>query len=314
MDVTTRPDARSVSILLAGSCLIAAPLFWAGNFVIARALFAEIPPVAFNFWRWFLAFLFLAPFVVSTVRHEFRQIVGEWRLCAILGVTGIALFQTFSYQAVHTTTALNAALYLSVTPIIVTAISWRWFNERLTRRQAVGIVVSLFGVGLVVTQADPAVLLALRFRPGDIWMIAAVPLWAVYSVLIQRRPAGMSQGSLLLSSIFFGLLLLAPLYAVELGQGFSMTTNLQTVGALLYVSLFASVAAFVFWQKGVSILGANKSSLFVHLIPLFSALLGFAFLGEAIWGPHLIGALFILIGIVLTTLHNPRPNTRAAAT
>ena len=301
MEQAQQKGAHDASLLVAYLCLLAAPLFWAGNFVVARAFFADIPPVAFNFWRWLLAFLFLAPFALSSASREIRQIVREWRLCAVLGLTGIALFQTFSYEAVHTTTALNAALYLSATPVLVTAISWWWFRDRLTRRQALGIALSLIGVGLIVTQADLTVLVGLRFRPGDLWMMAAVPLWAVYSVLIQRRPPDLSQGSLLLGSIFFGLLVLAPLYMWEVARGYYINPGPQTAAVLLYVSLFASAAAFICWQRGVSAIGANKSSLFIHLIPVFSAALGFLFLGEPIWGPHLVGAIFILVGILLTS-------------
>ena len=302
------------NLLLAYVCLIGAPLFWAGNFVIARAYYTEIPPVAFNFWRWMLAFMFLAPFALPSAGREIRQIVREWRLCAVLGLTGIALFQTFSYQAVHTAPAVNAALYMSATPILVTTFSWWWFGDRLTGLQALGIAVSLVGVAIVVTQADLETLLALRFRPGDLWMIAAVPLWAIYSVLIQRRPSDISRRSLLLGSILFGLIFLAPLYAWEVGRGQLLTPGPLTAIVLLYVSLFASAGAFLLWHQGTSTVGANKSSLFIHLIPVFSAALGYLFLGEAVWGSYLIGALAILVGILLTTVGVPKPSIQVAAT
>ncbi len=311
------------------ACLVLAPLFWAGNFVVARAVYTDIPPVAFNFWRWCLAFLFLAPLTLTSVTQEFRSIRREWKLCALLGVTGIALFQTFTYAAVHTTTALNASLYLSATPVFVIALSWRWSSENLTLRQGVGIVVSLLGVLLIVTRAEIAVLTGLRIHAGDLWMVAAVPLWAVYSVLLRRRPPDISLRALLMASIFFGLrallmasiffgvLFLSPLYVQELARGTWMTFGPRTALSLLYVSLFASAAAFLCWQLGVTSVGANKSSLFVHLVPIFSALFAFLFLGEPIWGPHLIGAPFILFGILLATgspsaatLH-PGPVSRA---
>ena len=143
-------------------------------------------------------------------------------------------------------------------------------------------------------------------------MMAAVPLWAIYSVLIRRRPHDLSHYSLLMGSMFFGLLFLAPLYVWEIANGYSIEPGPQTAVALLYVSLFASAVAFVCWHKGVNTLGANKSSLFIHLIPVFSALLAFLILGEPIWGPHLFGALFILVGILLTTVRNRQASPRTA--
>ncbi len=305
---------RGNSLLVAYICLVGAPLFWAGNFVIARAFYTDIPPVAFNFWRWALAFMFMAPLALPSFGREIRQILREWRLCAILGLTGIALFQTFSYQAVHTAPAVNAALYMSLTPILVTTISWWWYGDRLSRLQALGIGVSLVGVVVVVTQADMKTLLELEFRAGDLWMIMAVPLWAVYSVLIQRRPADVSRRSLLLGSIFFGLLFLAPLYAWEISRGYVMTPGPATAAVLLYVSLFASAGAFILWHRGTVTVGANRSSLFIHLIPVFSAALGYLFLGEDVWGSYLIGAAAILVGIVLTSAGVPRAPSRAAPT
>ncbi len=288
-------------VLFPYACLIVAPLLWAGNFVVARAFYADIPPIAFNFWRWFLAFLVLVPFTQNQVRREIGVIAREWKLCALLGIAGIALFQTFSYVAVHTTTALNASLYLSATPLFVIALSSWMFSERLTRRGAVGVGISVFGVILIATRADLSELLQLRFNAGDLWMMAAVPLWAIYSVWIKRCPPDLSARSLLMGSIFFGLVVLVPLYLWELASGARMALGLPTAAALLYVSLFASAIAFLCWQSGVNRVGPNKSSLFVHLIPMFSAILAFMFLREAIWGPHLLGVPFIFLGILMTT-------------
>jgi drug/metabolite transporter (DMT)-like permease len=281
--------------------LIVSSLAWAGNFVVGRFVHTQVPPVGLSFWRWLVALAVLLPFTLGVTWRQRALIKQHWRLIATLGATGIAVFHILLYQALHFTEAVNAALVLSITPVVIVGLSWALLGDRLSLRQALGIVISLVGAVIIITRGDLRLLLALRFNAGDLWMLAAVPNWALYSVLLRRLPGTFQPMSLLTAIALSGVGFLAPLYLWELARGEHMQINVETVSSILYIGLFASVLAYICWNRGVAVVGANRAGLFMHLIPLFSAVLAVVTLGESVRLFHLTGASFIFAGIYLVT-------------
>lgn len=276
-------------------------LFWAGNFVIGRAMKNTIPPISLAFWRWALALVILIPFSLSHIRAELPLLKKNWRLLAVYGVLGVSCFNTFVYIGLHSTTATNALLINSVIPILIVLLSRLIAGTPVSSRQALGIAVSLAGVLTIICRGNPDIILSLHINKGDAWILLAVVSWAFYTFLLRQRPAELHPLSFLASIVAIGLIPLLALYVVECYQGNRFVLNTANISSLLYVALFPSVLAFIFWNQAVREVGPNKAGLFLYLMPVFGAILSAVFLGESIRSFHLIGMALIFTGIHLTT-------------
>lgn len=275
-------------------------LFWAGNFIVGRALRDQVEPVALNFWRWTIAFAIILYFSFPVLRQYRLLLFQHWRFVLILAITGIVGFHIGVYQALQTTTAINALLFLSISPVMIVLGSRLAFHEPIQVLQILGIIISLLGVVALLTHGNPEQLLLLHFNSGDLWMLMSVLLWSIYSVILKRKPVELPQFALLASTIFTGVIVMAPLYLFTKSGGFGLELNYSTAGGLLYISIFASVIAYFCWNYGVSRIGPNRAGTFLHLLPLFGAILSIMFLGEMIHGYHLAGAALIAAGIGFT--------------
>jgi drug/metabolite transporter (DMT)-like permease len=287
-----------------------APLFWAGNFVLGRALSHAIPPMALSFWRWALALLIVLPFSWPRLQGQWTLLRRHWAVLALLAVLGVTNFNTFVYLGLQTTTATNAVLLVSITPVIIVALSFLLLGRRVTMSQAAGIALSLAGVLAILGRGDPRLLASLGIGAGDLWVLAAVGSWALYSVCLRWRPGGLDPLVFLTATIALGVLPLLPLYLLELSAGRRFVLNGVTLAAIGYVALFASVLAYVFWNRAVAELGANRTGQFLHLMPAFGALLSMLFLGERMQTFHLVGIALIAAGIWLATRRPSRSPVR----
>ena len=292
------PEASFLPYLL----LVLTVLFWSGNFVLGRAVHGDIPPVALAFWRWLVALFILSPFAVRPLLSEWRIISAHMRLMTLLAILSVTNFNTFIYMALQTSTVVNTVLVNSSTPIWIVCISRVLFGEQLTLRKVCGVLLSLFGLIWVVTRGQPAVLLAIEFSRGDLWTLAAALSWAVYTVLLRKRPPELSQVGFLSSIILIGLLFLSPFYFWEIKSGAFIVFSTSTVISVGYVALFPSVLAYIFWNRSVRMVGASKAGIFMHLMPAFSILLAVFFLNEKLYLFHVVGIALIFTGILLTTL------------
>ncbi len=277
-------------------------LFWAGNFVIGRAMKSSIPPISLAFWRWTLALAILIPFSLPHLRAEWPVLRQNWRWLTVLGVLGISCFNTFVYIGLHSTTATNALIINSVIPILIVLLSRLLAATPVSRRQALGITISLSGVLTIICRANPDVLLTLKINSGDAWILLAVLSWAFYTFLLRHRPAHLHPLSFLSAIVAIGLIPLSLLYAWELGQGERIELNPANITSILYVALFPSVLAFIFWNQSVREVGPNKAALFLYLMPVFGTILSFLFLGETFYLFQLAGIGLIFSGIWLTTV------------
>jgi drug/metabolite transporter (DMT)-like permease len=274
-------------------------LFWAGNFVVGRAAREVIPPIAFNFWRWAVALGILLPFAWPEIVRSRHVILREWRILAALGATGMSAFHSAVYIGLSQTEAINGALYFATSPLFFVLLCRMLFGERIGGRQAVGIAVSMVGAVIVIARGDLDLLLGFRLAIGDLWLMLAVALWALYSVLLARRPADLPPLALLSATIIMALLLLVPLYALELAAGRTIEFGLESLISLGYVSVFASVIAYILYNRGVREVGPSPAGVMLNLMPIFSAVLAIAFLDERLAPYHWIGAALLLAGILL---------------
>jgi len=281
--------------------LVLATMFWAGNFVIGRAVHLEVPPIGLSFWRWGGALIIVIPFAWSHLRDQRVPIGESWRILVVLGALGVGCFSTFVYIGLHSTTATNAVLIMSTVPVTIVGLSRLLLKESITARQGVGILTSFLGVMIIIIKGHPELLFELRLGVGDLWILGAVFSWALYSVLLKWRPLGLHPLGFLASTIMVGLAMLLPLYGWERISGVRMNADIVTIASVTYLALFPSVLAFVFWNRAVSEIGPNRAGLFIHLVPAFGTVLSMVFLGESLYGFHLVGITLICFGIFLTT-------------
>lgn len=282
--------------------LVFATLFWAGNFVLGRAVNGIIPPVALVFWRWAGAFLLLLPFSLKHVRQDWPLLRRHWLQLFIYAILGVSCFNTFIYLAVQTTTATNALLINSTIPVVIVLLSVLLGRVKIPVRQWLGMTISLAGVVTIICKGSAGLLRSLSFNPGDLWVMLAVVCWALYTWFLRKRPAGMHPLSFLSAIILLGLIPLVPLYIFELARGLKMAAGPATAASLIYVALFPSILSFIFWNQAVAETSPSRAGLFLHLMPVFGTLLSITFLGEALHSFHLAGILLIFSGIWLTTV------------
>ena len=292
----------SHSRLSAFLLLAAASLFWSGNWIAGRALREAFDPVTLNFWRWAVATLVLAPFALPGLRGKWGEVRRRAGILLALAFTGVALFQCLVYLGLRSTPAVNAVLLNSSFPMFMLLCSWVMERERASRRQVLGMLISLAGILIIICRGDPAALLHLQLNAGDAWILLAMPVWGVYSVLLKRRPAELDGLQLLFVISLAGTLMLVPgaLIAGWVSTSVRMPTAPEALG-VLYMAVFASVLAYVCWNRGVAVVGANAAGFTVHLLPAFGTVLAILFLGESFAGFHAAGIATILAGVLLAT-------------
>lgn len=290
------PLFRSPYLMLTLSSLI-----WAGNFIVGRGLHGAIHPLALAYWRWVGAALILLPFSLRHWREQCRLLRQSWKIMTLYGVLGVACFNSFLYIALQTTTATNALLIDSTVPVMIALISRILGGETMSGRQVRGVAVSLAGVAVIICRADLGLLLALRLNGGDLWVLLAVVCWSFYTYFLRSCPSGAHPLNVLNVMILIGLAVLTPFYLWERGRVGSVEPGVAGWAGLVYLSLLASVVAFVMWNRGVEQIGAIKAGLFIHLMPVFGILLAYLFLGEPLHLFQLAGSFLIFSGIYLTT-------------
>ena len=277
------------------------PLFWAGNFLLARMFRDDIPPFQMSFWRWTIALVIIGAMAAPALRANLHQIRKELPSLIFLGAVGITAFNVFVYSAMDYTTVINAALVNSLLPVVTFVLALLLMNDRLTVPQTGGVILSVIGVFAIITRGDFAALAALKANRGDVLVFIGMSFWALYTVMIKWRPTKLPPLVFLAATVLFGVLFHLPLIAWELAHVGAFPLTPSNLGALMYVAIFSSVLAYICWGRAVAALGPGRTGMFVHLLPVFSAILAVIFLDEQLYGYHLVGVLFIFTGIVLVT-------------
>jgi drug/metabolite transporter (DMT)-like permease len=281
--------------------LALANLFWAGNWVLGRALRDAFDPISLNFWRWVIAVVVLAPFALPGLAAKRAVIRRNAGILALLALLSVSVFQSLVYLGLESTTAVNAVLINCAGPLFILLCAWLLEGERATLRQLAGILVSVAGILVILSRGDPAVLLQLRFHSGDAWIVLAIAIWGVYSVLLKRRPAELGGVHFLFVLSVAGVLFLAPAFVLQILHSPPRAPSASEAAAVVYMGLAASVGAFLLWNRGVAVVGPNAAGFTLYLLPTFGTLLAIAFLGETFGAFHAVGIATIVAGVILAT-------------
>jgi len=285
---------RHPSLLLSGAALL-----WAGNFVLGRAMRGHIPPVGLAFWRWTLALAVLLALYGPRLVAQRATLLTGWKVVALLGILGVGNFNLFLYLGLQHTTATNALLLNAAAPAFIVSLSFLSGRGRPAGRLLLAVALSLAGVAVILSQGRTSTLLELRLNPGDLWVLAAVLSWSIYTVLLYRRPPGVEPMVLLTALALVGTAWIAPFYAWEISRGLRVPLDLATAGSILYVGVFASLVAYAFWNAGVAQAGASRAGVFLNLMPAFGTLLAVALLGEPFHLFQAAGIGLIVAGVTL---------------
>jgi drug/metabolite transporter (DMT)-like permease len=291
----------STKINFAYIFLFLSVLFWSGNFIVGKfASYYHIPPFSLNFYRWFFAWIILAPFTLPEIIEKKNYIKDNYKLFIVLGITSVTIFNSIVYYSLNFTQVISGVLMISTIPVMIMFISSILKIEKTNIFQILGVIFSFIGVILIITKADLELLKNLDFNKGDLTMVMAMFSWATYSALLKKKKHELSQLTLLQVIISFGLIFLIPVYIIEFKMGYLIKLNTSFILVLAYVVLFPGLASFIFWIKGISLIGPNRSGVFLHLMPILSAIMAMIIFDEKFMFYHFLGAIFILTGIILS--------------
>ena len=288
---------------LAYILLVLTTIFWSGNFIVGKAAtIYEIPPFSLNFFRWLFAGIILLPFTFKEIFLKKNYIKANIGLFIILGITSITVFNSIVYYSLYFTQVITGVLMISTIPVWIILISSLLKIEKTNIYQIFGILLSLVGVIAIVTKSDLNVIKGLEFNKGDLSIIIAMFSWAIFSTLLKKKKLEVSQITLLQVVIIFGLIFLTPIYIIELLLGNYIVLEKPFFLTLAYVVIFPGLLSFLFWIKGISVIGANRSGIFLHLMPIFGSVFAIIIFKEKIMFYHLIGAIFIIFGIRISNI------------
>ncbi len=291
--------------LVASIFLFFASLFWAGNFIVGKAAsINDVPPISLNFYRWSIAFLILLPLTYKELYQKKNYILNNLGIFSILGITAVSIFNSALFYSLQFTQVITGVLMISTVPVMIIFISAILRIEKTNFFQLLGVVLSLTGVLFIITKFNFNVLLNLDFNKGDLSALFAMFSWSLYSTLLKKRKYEISQISLLQVVIGFGVIYLFPFFLIDTNMGNIVNFNVPFFLILFYVILFPGITSFFFWIKGVSLIGANRAGIYLHLMPILATILAMLIYKEQIMFYHYIGAIFIISGIIFSNKKN----------
>ena len=286
---------------LAYILLILATLFWSGNFIVGKfATLFQVPPLSLNVFRWISVWLILIPFTYKEIYQNLPYIKKKWLVISFMGVITISTFNSVVYFALNYTQVINAVLVLAAIPAATIVLSSLMRIEKTNIFQLIGLLLSITGIAVIISYGDIQKIISLNFNKGDLWMLVCVVTWALYSTLLKKNKFKFSQFSLIQLMVSAGLLFLIPQLFYEKSIGLEVNFNKAFFLILFYVVVFPAIAAYYCWQKGIEIIGPNRASMFIQLMPLFSAVMAIIIFKEKFELYHFVGAAIIISGIYLS--------------
>ncbi|OHX10679.1 hypothetical protein BI347_19340 [Chromobacterium sphagni] len=292
--------------------LVLTMLMWSTNFVIARALHSLVGPFTLAFARWGIALCCLLPFALPRLRRNWPRLREQWRLLLLLGTFGIGLTNTFVYWAVQTTSATNAVILNSATPVMVLLLGSLYFRQYLSCRQWGGMAMALSGAMLIVLKGDLRALSGFHFGGGDLLVLAGGLSWAIYTLGLRKLKPGIDPLVLMSVLLLVGEGLLLPLFVRETVLGGLPSLNGAALASLIYLGVLPSVVAYLMYNRAIGMVGTAKAASFLYLMPAFGALQSIWLLGEELHWYHAAGLAAIFCGIALSSLTRPQPAGGAA--
>ena len=281
--------------------LVLATFFWSGNFIVGKfATLFEIPPLTLNAFRWISVWLILIPFTYNEIFSNLPIIKKNWLAISFMGVITISTFNSVVYFALNYTQIINAVLVLAAIPAATIMLSSLMKIEKTNIFQLLGLSLSIIGIGSIISNGKIQKFISLTFNKGDMWMLVCVLAWALYSTLLKKYKFKFSQFSLIQLMVSAGVIFLIPQFFYEQSIGLEVNFNKPFFLILFYVVIFPAIAAYYCWQKGIEIIGPNRASMFIQLMPLFSAVMAIIIFNERFELYHFVGAAFIVTGIYLS--------------
>ena len=281
--------------------LVCATLFWAGNFMVGKLAFlTNIPPMSLVFYRWSLVWLILLPFTIKEIIKHKSIILNNLPLLFFLALTSVGLFNSFTYLSLVHTQVINASLFNTAIPAIIILLCFIFQIEKTNKFQIFGLILAVFGILSIITKLNLSVLLSLNFNKGDLIMIGGVITWGLYSAFLKKKKFTLPLLTLVQVLCTFGLFFIFPQFFYEFSQGKFIKFDIDLFYILIFLALFPSIGSYYCWAGAVSIIGANRAGIFLSLIPLFSTIMAITFFNEQFQFFHLIGAILIILGLLLS--------------
>ena len=287
---------------------IVAVLIWSGNFVIARGIYKQVPPVSLAFYRWATASIIILPIAFRSLKKDWTLIKQSWKIILFASITGVTLFNSFIYIGAHYTSAINLALIgNTVSPITSVILAAIFLNEKITKIKLGGILLCLTGILFLLSKGSLQNLLALHFSAGDGWVTLAALSFAVYNIFVRKKPASIAPLSFLGATFITGTLILFPFFLWESSsQLTTWDTNLYFI--IIYLGLGTSIISFFCWNYSIKQIGAGRTSLFGNLIPVFSSIEAVLFLREPFTVIHMVSIVFVFAGLILANISSRNKN------
>jgi drug/metabolite transporter (DMT)-like permease len=277
-------------------------LFWSGNFIVGKfATLYEAPPLTLNFFRWLIVWIILIPFTLKDIIKNFKIIKNNFYSIFFMSITSISVFNSVVYYSLNFTQVLNGALMISTIPVLIIFISFIFRTEKINFNQILGVIFSITGVIIIITRLDFFRLINLDLNKGDLWLLIAMLSWAIYSTMLRTYKIPLKALTFISIIVSIGLIFLLPQFLFEYKNYQIIQFNFPVILITSYVVLFAGLGAYIFWNKGVSIVGPNKAGIFLHLMPVFSSFMAIFILNEKLMSFHIIGAVVIIVGIYLSS-------------
>jgi drug/metabolite transporter (DMT)-like permease len=290
-------------ILTGVGLAVLATIIWSGNFVLARKVIHEIPPVTLSFYRWLTATLILLPFAWKYFIKELHLVKNNSWYFLLAAVTGVSMFNTFVYVAAHFSEAINMAILGTCSSPIMSVILARIvLKEKITTLRIIGILVCITGILLLLSKGSFETLMNFRFSKGDWWIMAAALSFAIYNTMVKKKPKEMHPINFLFVVFLLGTIMLVPFYIYEFNQQGGIAINVFNGFSILYLGLGTSVISFMIWNKAIAALGTGRTALFGNLIPVFSSIEAVIFLHEKISPIHIFSFILVVAGLVIANM------------
>ena len=276
--------------------------FWSGNFIVGKfATLYEVPPLTLNFFRWLIVWIILIPFTFKDIFLNIKIIKEKFYSILLMSITSISIFNSIVYYSLNFTQVLNGALMISTIPVLIIFISFIFRVEKINLNQFLGLILSITGVVIIITQLEFSRLIHLDLNKGDLWLLVAMLSWAIYSTMLKTHKTGLNYLTFISVIVTLGLIFLFPQFLFEFNNQELIKFNFAFFLIISYVVLFAGLGAYIFWNKAVLIVGPSRAGIFLHLMPVFSSFMAIFLLNEKFMNFHIFGAIAIILGIYLSS-------------
>jgi drug/metabolite transporter (DMT)-like permease len=276
--------------------------FWSGNFIVGKfATLYEVPPLTLNFFRWLIVWIILIPFTFKDIFLNIKIIKEKFYSILLMSITSISIFNSVVYYSLNFTQVLNGALMISTIPVLIIFISFFFRVEKINLNQVLGLILSITGVVIIITQLEFSRLIHLDLNKGDLWLLVAMLSWAIYSTMLKTHKTGLNYLTFISVIVTLGLIFLLPQFLFEFNNEELIKFNFAFILIISYVVLFAGLGSYILWNRAVLIVGPSRAGIFLHLMPVFSSFMAIFLLNEKFMNFHIFGAIAIILGIYLSS-------------